>query len=65
MHLSLKSRRIILQSAIGGMVLSLMGMGFAAAGYLSPVAGAILQELIDVIAIANALRLILRNKLFQ
>jgi heavy metal translocating P-type ATPase len=65
MHLTLESRRIILQSAIGGMMLSLIGMGFAAAGYLSPVAGAILQELIDVIAIANALRPILINKLLK
>lgn len=57
-HLSLMTRRIALQSAIGGMVLSLIGMGFAAAGYITPVAGAILQEIIDIIAIINALRLI-------
>jgi cation transport ATPase len=31
-------------------------MGFAAAGLLSPVAGAIAQEVIDVFAILNALR---------
>ena len=40
------------------MVLSLIGMGFAAAGYLTPVAGALLQEGIDILAILNALRLI-------
>jgi cation transport ATPase len=34
-----------------------MAMGFAAGGYITPVAGALLQEGIDVIAIANALRL--------
>lgn len=36
---------------------SVMGMGFAAAGYISPVQAAMLQEFIDVLAIANALRL--------
>ncbi|OGT49656.1 MAG: metal-transporting ATPase, partial [Gammaproteobacteria bacterium RIFCSPHIGHO2_12_FULL_38_11] len=40
MHLSLATRNIALQSAIGGMVLSLIGMGFAATGYISPVVGA-------------------------
>jgi heavy metal translocating P-type ATPase len=63
MHLSITTRRIALQSAIGGMALSFIGMGLAAAGYLSPVAGAILQEVIDVIAIVNALRLILVKKI--
>lgn len=57
-HLSLATRKIVLQSAIGGMVLSIIGMGFAAAGYISPVVGAILQEVIDILAIINALRLI-------
>ncbi len=57
MHLSIETRHIALQSAIGGMLLSLVGMGFAAAGYISPVAGAVLQEIIDVLAILNALRL--------
>jgi heavy metal translocating P-type ATPase len=57
-HLCLATRSIALQSAIGGMVLSVIGMGFAATGYLSPVMGAVLQEVIDVLAIMNALRLI-------
>lgn len=57
-HLSLATRNIAMQSAVGGMALSLIGMGFAAAGFISPVVGAILQEIIDVIAIINALRLI-------
>lgn len=55
-HIARRSRRIALESAVGGMVLSAVGMGFAAAGLLSPVAGAIAQEVIDVFAILNALR---------
>jgi cation transport ATPase len=38
------------------MALSVLGMLVAAAGYLPPVAGAICQEVIDVIAVLNALR---------
>jgi cation transport ATPase len=49
-------RRIALQSAVGGIVLSVVGMMFAALGYLPPVAGAICQEVIDVVAVLNALR---------
>ena len=56
MHISRRMRSIALQSAIGGMALSLGGMMFAATGYLSPVAGAICQEIIDVLAVLNALR---------
>ncbi len=56
MHISRRMRAIALQSAIGGMALSLVGMIFAAAGLLSPVAGAISQEVIDVLAVLNALR---------
>ncbi len=56
MHISRRMRAIALQSAVGGMVLSLVGMAFAATGYLSPVAGAISQEVIDVLAVINALR---------
>jgi cation transport ATPase len=55
-HNSLRLRRVALQSAIGGMLLSGVGMGFAAAGLLSPVAGAVTQEVIDVIVVLNALR---------
>ncbi|MDR3476915.1 MAG: heavy metal translocating P-type ATPase [Gammaproteobacteria bacterium] len=62
-HLSLATRKIALECAIGGMALSMIGMGFAAAGLISPVVGAILQEMIDVIAIINALRLIWSNKI--
>jgi P-type E1-E2 ATPase len=56
MHISRRMRSIALQSAIGGMSLSLVGMMFAAAGHLSPVAGAISQEIIDVLAVLNAVR---------
>ena len=56
MHISRWMRSIALQSAIGGMALSLVGMVFAATGYLSPVAGAINQEIIDVLVVLNALR---------
>ena len=55
-------RRIALQSAVGGMALSVVGMLFAAAGYLPPVAGAIAQEVIDVIAVFNALRVAIPPK---
>ena len=56
MHISRRMRSIALQSAVGGMLLSLGGMIFAAGGYLVPVAGAIIQEIIDVLAVLNALR---------
>jgi heavy metal translocating P-type ATPase len=56
LHISRHLRAILLQSAIGGMVLSVLGMGVAALGYLPPVEGAILQEVIDVVAVVNALR---------
>jgi len=56
-HISADMRKIVLQSALGGMALSVVAMGFAAGGYISPVAGALLQEVIDVLAIANALRM--------
>jgi len=55
-HISRRMRAIALQSAVGGMALSVVGMGFAAAGYLTPVSGALLQEAIDVVAVLNALR---------
>jgi heavy metal translocating P-type ATPase len=56
LHIGRRLRSIALQSALGGMVLSLMGMLLAAWGYLPPVAGAIGQEVIDVLVILNALR---------
>lgn len=56
MHISRRMRKIALQSAVGGMGLSVIGMFFAAAGYLTPVMGAIGQEIIDVVVVLNALR---------
>jgi len=56
MHISRRMRSIALQSTVGGMLLSAGGMMFAAAGFLAPVAGAITQEIIDVVAVLNALR---------
>jgi len=56
MHISQRMRRIALQSAVGGMIASVVGMGLASAGWLPPVAGALLQEFIDVVAVVNALR---------
>jgi len=55
-HIGERMRKIALQSAVGGMVLSLIGMMFAGLGYVTPVAGAIIQEVIDVLAVLNALR---------
>lgn len=62
-HISESMRRIAMQSAIGGMILSVVGMGFAATGNLSPVAGAIAQEFIDALAILWALRLTWQGKI--
>lgn len=56
LHIGKRMRQLALQSAVGGMVLSVIGMGFAAGGLLPPVAGALAQELIDVLAVLNALR---------
>lgn len=56
LHIGQRMRRIALQSAVGGMALSIGGMFLAAAGYLPPIAGALAQEAIDVLAILNALR---------
>jgi len=56
LHIGRRMRQIALQSAVGGMALSILGMLFAAFGYLPPVAGAVAQEAIDVLAVLNALR---------
>ncbi|MBL8891676.1 MAG: heavy metal translocating P-type ATPase [Planctomycetaceae bacterium] len=56
LHISGRMRQIALQSALGGIGLSLLAMGFAFGGYLNPVWGAMFQELIDVFAVLNALR---------
>jgi cation transport ATPase len=51
-----RSLHIARQSVIAGMGLSLVAMGFAAAGLIAPLGGALLQEGIDVAVILNALR---------
>ncbi len=51
-----RARKIALQSIYVGLALSGVAMLAAAFGYLSPVAGALSQELIDVAVILNALR---------
>lgn len=51
-----RSRRIALQSVFAGMGLSLIAMGFAAGGFIVPIFGALIQEVIDVAVILNALR---------
>jgi heavy metal translocating P-type ATPase len=56
LHIAHRTRRIALQSAVGGMLLSGAGMVLAAGGWLSPLMGAVAQEAIDVAAVLNALR---------
>ncbi len=55
-RISRRALFIARQSVLLGIGASLVAMGFAAAGYLTPVAGALLQEVIDVGVILNALR---------
>jgi heavy metal translocating P-type ATPase len=59
MHIGRRMRRIALQSALGGMLASMVGMIAAAMGYLPPIAGAIAQEIIDLFAVLNAVRVAL------
>ncbi len=51
-----RSLAIARQSVLAGLGLSFVAMGFAAFGYIPPVAGALLQEGIDIAVILNALR---------
>ncbi|WP_062992260.1 heavy metal translocating P-type ATPase [Nocardia anaemiae] len=53
-----RTRRLAVQSALTGMVLSLVAMIAAAFGFLVPAAGALVQEGIDVAVILNALRVL-------
>src|SRR5215469_3762573 len=59
MHIGRRLRRIALQSALGGMAASILGMIVAAFGYLPPIWGALGQELIDLLAVLNAARVAL------
>ncbi|MCC4244845.1 heavy metal translocating P-type ATPase [Stappia indica] len=56
MEIARAARRIALESVVAGIGLSVLGMIAAAFGYLTPVQGALLQEVIDVAVILNALR---------
>jgi len=56
MRLAQRSRSIASQSAFLGMGLALLAMVAATFGLFGPVAGAMLQEAIDVLAILSALR---------
>jgi P-type E1-E2 ATPase len=58
-HIGRRMRKIALQSAVGGMVLSAAGMMLAAFGLLPPITGAVAQELIDLAAVLNAVRVTL------
>jgi cation transport ATPase len=61
-HIGRRMRTIALQSALGGIGLSLAGMLAASLGYLPPVAGVIGQEVIDLLAVLNALRVALPRR---
>jgi iron-sulfur cluster repair protein YtfE (RIC family) len=56
LRISHRARAIAIESVVAGMGLSMIAMGAAALGYLPPLAGAVLQEAIDVAVILNALR---------
>lgn len=56
LHIGARMRRIALQSVIGGMALSIIGMVLAVFGLFTPLMGAIAQEIIDVLAVLNAAR---------
>jgi P-type E1-E2 ATPase len=62
MHIGERMRRIAAQSALGGIALSAAGMLAAAFGLLTPLNGAIGQELIDLASVLNALRVAVRRK---
>lgn len=58
-HIGRRMRSIALQSAVGGMGLSALGMLAAAFGLLSAIDGAVAEELIDLVAVLNAVRMAL------
>jgi heavy metal translocating P-type ATPase len=64
-HIGRRMRRIALQSALGGMAASVIGMLAAAFGYLPPIGGAIGQEVIDLLAVLNAVRVALPTEDLQ
>jgi len=64
-HIGRQMHAVALQSAVGGMVLSVGGMAWAVAGFLDPVSGAISQEIIDILAVLNALRAAFRPRIIS
>jgi heavy metal translocating P-type ATPase len=64
-HIGRRMRRIALESAIGGMTLSILGMLLAALGLLAPLAGAVAQEVIDLAAVLNAVRVVFPREQLQ
>ena len=65
MHIARRMRQIALQSALGGMAASIIGMIAAACGFLPPIWGAVGQELIDLVAVLNAVRVALPTEDLQ
>jgi heavy metal translocating P-type ATPase len=63
LHIARRARAIAVQSVFAGMAASVLAMLAAAAGYLPPLYGAVLQEVIDVAVILNALRVLLIHPL--
>jgi cation transport ATPase len=61
-HVSRRMRSIAIESAVGGMAASSLGMIAAALGYLPALEGAVLQELIDLVAVLNAVRVALPTR---
>jgi heavy metal translocating P-type ATPase len=59
-----RARAIALQSIAAGLAMSGVAMGLAAFGWLTPVAGALTQEAIDVAVILNALRALVPARKF-
>lgn len=58
-HIGRRMRRIALESAVGGMAISIIGMVAAALGFLPPIGGAVTQEIIDLLSVMNAVRVAL------
>jgi len=59
-QLSQRVLHIAMQCVLIGIGLSIGLMLFAAAGFIKPVLGAILQEVIDIVVILNALRVYIK-----
>jgi heavy metal translocating P-type ATPase len=56
LNIAKRTIAIAKQSIFVGIGISILGMGFASFGFISPIYGAFLQEAIDVAVIINALR---------